>query len=118
MTTGKEAPRVAIASEHTTGSPTVLTFRGELDLDGAADVRRAFDEALELGRPIVVDLSGLTFCDSSGLNLLLTYRPLDELRLVRSTPAVMRVFELTGADTLFAWYDSPDEALKAPPPGE
>ncbi len=47
----------------------VLTVRGDLDLDTAPAVRNAFDQALARPHPrIVVDLSGLQFCDSTGLS--------------------------------------------------
>ncbi len=47
----------------------VLTVRGDLDLDTAPAVRNALDQALARPHPrIVVDLSGLQFCDSTGLS--------------------------------------------------
>ncbi|MDA2806827.1 STAS domain-containing protein [Nocardiopsis suaedae] len=48
-----------------------LCFRGELDLVGAAEVRRAACEAERRAGPLLVaDLRGLDFIDSSGLALL------------------------------------------------
>ncbi|GAA0806356.1 STAS domain-containing protein [Spirilliplanes yamanashiensis] len=47
----------------------VVTVRGDLDLDTAPALREAFDGALRRPRPrVVVDLSGLQFCDSTGLS--------------------------------------------------
>lgn len=48
-----------------------LRFRGELDLAGAAEVRRAACEAERRAGPLLVaDLRALDFIDSSGLALL------------------------------------------------
>ena len=47
----------------------VVTVRGQLDIDSAAVLTTTLDQVL--GRPvprIVVDLSGVEFCDSTGLS--------------------------------------------------
>ena len=47
----------------------VLTIRGDLDVDTAPALREALQRALERPRPrVVVDMSGLQFCDSTGLS--------------------------------------------------
>ena len=47
----------------------VLTIRGDLDVDTAPALREALDRALDRSRPrVVVDMSGLQFCDSTGLS--------------------------------------------------
>ena len=51
--------------------PAVLSVSGQLDLDTEADLRAAFDELAAQGcRRVVVDLSGLDFCDSIGLSTI------------------------------------------------
>ncbi|MFB7175712.1 STAS domain-containing protein [Streptomyces sp. NPDC056254] len=53
---------------------TVLTVAGELDMDTAQDLTEAAD-AIELhGQTLTLDLSAVTFIDSSGLNALLALR--------------------------------------------
>ena len=71
---GLVGPRVT-ASARRSGATAVVTVTGELDRDTQEPLREALSEALER-RPerIVVDCGGLTFCDSTGLNLLLTAR--------------------------------------------
>jgi anti-anti-sigma factor len=78
---------------------------GEFDL---AVVPR-FEEAIaavEAGAPsaIVIDLSGLTFMDSSGLRALVTaddraHTAGRRLAIVPGPPAVRRVFEITQLDS-------------------
>jgi anti-sigma B factor antagonist len=50
----------------------VVTIRGNLDLDSGTTLTTTLDQVL--GRPeprIVVDLSGVEFCDSTGLSALI-----------------------------------------------
>lgn len=55
----------------------VVVVEGELDMFTSADLTRHFD-ALELAEraALVLDLSGVTFLDSSGLNSLVGLRHL------------------------------------------
>jgi anti-sigma B factor antagonist len=47
----------------------VVTLRGDLDLDTAAVLTTALDGVLDRPAPcVVVDLSGVEFCDSIGLS--------------------------------------------------
>ena len=81
--------------------------RGDLDLAGSAVLGSALDQALA-ARParLVVDLGGVRFFDSSGLNVLLRIR-IDAqaagvpLALASPSAAVERVFELTGPGDVF-----------------
>jgi anti-sigma B factor antagonist len=59
-------------STRRTGAETTVTLIGELDI---ASLARFHDEAVKELEPgvetVVLDLAGLTFCDSSGLGSLL-----------------------------------------------
>ncbi|KOG36840.1 hypothetical protein ADK34_00090 [Streptomyces viridochromogenes] len=62
--------------------------------------------ACEAGRGLALDLSEVTFCDSTGLNTLLRarQRALKEhrsLTITAASPQVIRLLEITGADRLF-----------------
>ena len=49
--------------------PVVVTVRGHLDLDSAPVLTTTLDQVLDGPAPhIVVDLSGVEFCDSIGLS--------------------------------------------------
>jgi anti-sigma B factor antagonist len=47
----------------------VITVRGNLDIDSAAVLTTTLDQVLDRPAPrVVVDLSGVEFCDSTGLS--------------------------------------------------
>ncbi|MGW6864814.1 STAS domain-containing protein [Streptomyces sp. NPDC054901] len=85
----------------------VVQVAGEMDLDHARHLRAELEAALGRAREeVVVDLSGLAFCDSSGLNALLAARLQAEelgrvLRLAGPSRQMLRLLEMTGARELF-----------------
>jgi anti-sigma B factor antagonist len=94
------------------GSWLVVTARGELDLASAPALRDALDRGFEADVPrIAVDLTAVSFMDSSTLGVLLAYlkrtRERDgELRLVGVTGSPAKVIALTGLDSAFTIEDS------------
>ncbi|MCP3759267.1 STAS domain-containing protein [Streptomyces sp. TBY4] len=98
----------------------VLVLAGELDHDTAEAFLQTFDEAWQDGGRLLVDLSRLDFCDSTGLNVLLRGRievkeAGGSLELVGLHPPVTRMFHITGADRLFPIHADVAAALAAPP---
>lgn len=86
-----------------TGNAHVAILRGELDVANAARVQRMLEEVE--GPVVIVDLSALTFIDSSGLtalvhahNKILGRGHSFELR--GASGSVQRVFEITGLSNL------------------
>ena len=66
---------------------TVVTVRGEMDLVSSPAVRHQVHDAVADGRrSVVLDLSGVRFCDSSGVGVLIGAR-----RLMRSCAGRLRV---------------------------
>lgn len=53
-----------------TGNP-VIAFAGELDMATAGAMHTAFEPWTRAGGPVIVDLSAVTFMDSSGSHALL-----------------------------------------------
>ncbi|MET7758464.1 STAS domain-containing protein [Streptomyces sp. NPDC005389] len=90
---------------------------GELDHYTAELLRSPLDQALDAGRTrLVVDCSGLEFCDSTGLNVLLGARLRADaagggVHLVGMRPAVARVFHITGAEAVFTVHETLATAL-------
>ncbi|MFE7775854.1 STAS domain-containing protein [Streptomyces sp. NPDC057445] len=69
------------------GPWTVLRIQGELDLVSSPLVRRHVHDAVAAGRrDVVLDLSGVLFCDSSGVGVLIAAR-----RLMRSCRGRLRL---------------------------
>ncbi len=82
------------------GSRTIR-LRGELDTSTAGDLIAVLDPLAAEDGDVVLELSDLTFMDSSGLHVLLrTARDLDgrgRLILRDPTRAVRRILDLAGA---------------------
>ncbi|MDJ0460383.1 STAS domain-containing protein [Streptomyces sp. H27-C3] len=107
--------RVAVRTE---GQSEIVTPAGELDHHTAELLREPLESALEGGRTrLIVDCSSLDFCDSTGLNVLLGARLKAEaagggVHLAAMQPMVARVFEITGAEAVFAVHESLEAALE------
>jgi anti-sigma B factor antagonist len=89
------------------GDHVIVRLTGEIDLSTAQAVRDAALRAMrQHGGPLHIDLSGVTFMDSTGLEVLLSTRRRatlsgGQLQLIDPTHAVLRVLEVTGVDRLF-----------------
>ncbi|MER7763933.1 STAS domain-containing protein [Streptomyces sp. NPDC097619] len=100
----------------------VLRVAGELDHDTAGPLRAALEEALAGEGPtrLVIDCTGLEFCDSTGLNTLLRARLAareggGDVELAALNRTVARLFRITGADGIFPVHRDLAEALATPP---
>ncbi|WP_310741761.1 MULTISPECIES: STAS domain-containing protein [unclassified Microbispora] len=103
---------------HASG-PHLLVVAGDLDHHTTPRLRAALEE-IEFGpgADLVIDLSGLTFCDSTGIATLVAahQRAHDAgaaLLLAGLDSDITRVFQIMGLDRLLAFYDSPEEAVRA-----
>jgi anti-sigma B factor antagonist len=89
-----------------------IALRGEFDIASADDARRALQELLSRGLDaVVVDLSGLDFMDSTGVQFLVDGRETAlargvKLSLVHGGEPVMRVLTVSGVSALFEDVDS------------
>ncbi|MFB6814255.1 STAS domain-containing protein [Streptomyces sp. NPDC056347] len=102
---------------------TVLRIRGELDLLTSPAVRQSVHDAVAAGRhDVVLDLSEVLFCDSSGVGVLIAARRLmrscgGRLRLVLPARGaeegshVNRVLAALGVRRLFDVYPDPATAV-------
>ncbi|GAB3157946.1 STAS domain-containing protein [Amycolatopsis stemonae] len=101
------------------GSGPVLTVRGELDVATAPQLRTRIGElTLDAGQLLVVDLAGVTFCDSSGISALIAARNAAqaanaEVALVAVPARITRTFELTGLAEFFVTYPTAEAAITA-----
>ncbi|KAA0942211.1 ANTAR domain-containing protein [Streptomyces apricus] len=104
---GHPPARLRIATRPA-GERTTVVAVGDIDMNTREDLRQALGTALSAsGRGIDLDLSGVGFCDCSGLNVLLLVHRLAVAEgrtvAVRSaSPAVERLLDLTGTAPLFA----------------
>src|SRR4051812_44239748 len=84
----------------------ILALEGEIDLEQAGAVRRALLDALKKKRTVLVDLSQVTYIDSSGIaslveGLQVAKKQKSELALVAVSQRVRRVLELARLDKVF-----------------
>jgi anti-sigma B factor antagonist len=98
---GDAEPVLAIGVEHC-GSQTVVVVGGEIDLATRDQLRECL---APLHGNVVVDLSAVTFLDSSGIATIVAQatRLADEgatLYLRRANAVVARVLRITGLDDL------------------
>jgi len=101
-----------------TGDVVVVTVSGEIDLATAPEVARALESGDDASR-VVVDLSEVTFLDSSALNALVhgqreLARQNVAFRVVSPADrAVRNVFDITHLTQPLSVVDSLDEALRS-----
>jgi anti-anti-sigma factor len=89
---------VTVASVQEEDGTPVVYLSGELDLTSAGQFSTAIDAALgsHPGR-LILDASGLTFMDSSGIVLLVSAtQRVQEVQVRDPSPIVRRLIELTG----------------------
>ncbi|MFF7368924.1 MULTISPECIES: STAS domain-containing protein [Streptomyces] len=82
------------------GDAWVVSARGSYDMYSITPLAEALDTAAEAHRKVVLDASGITFGDSTLLNLLILTHHKADLRVAEPTQQVRRLLEITGADTL------------------
>jgi anti-sigma B factor antagonist len=95
---------------------SVISVEGELDLATAPRLKWMLIDVLEAGcTRLVVDLSRVSFLDSTALGVLVgVKRRLDpdaRLAIVCARPAVLKIFEFSGMDGAFEVFPTADEAL-------
>jgi anti-sigma B factor antagonist len=95
---------------------TTVAVAGELDLSTAPELERWLDRAQVDGRPLVLDLRGVSFMDSSGLRVILAADARARssgrrLVLVAGPVGVQRVFQLTLLDRRLEFVDDPAEII-------
>ncbi|NDZ61871.1 MULTISPECIES: STAS domain-containing protein [Streptomyces] len=98
---------------------TVLTVSGDLDIDSVAPLARALSAAADDGSgPVVVDLSGVGFADSTTVNVLLQGHTAlgDRLRLAAPSPFMRRLIGMIGLDSALPVLPSVDSAIDGVPP--
>ncbi|MGO9489739.1 MAG: STAS domain-containing protein [Solirubrobacteraceae bacterium] len=95
---------------------SVLGVEGDLDLASAPSLKWALEDLQSAGsRHVVVDLSRVSFIDSTALGVLVgAQRALDpgvRLAIACSEENVLRIFELTGLDGMFEIVPTLEDAL-------
>jgi len=100
------------------GDMPVVRVVGEIDLATAPQLRDQLAELPHDSGAVIVDLSEVTFLDSTGLSVLVAswkrFSNGDEkgdLRLVVNRPAIERVLEVTGLAQVFGVFSTLEQAI-------
>jgi anti-anti-sigma factor len=103
----EDAPTISLQIEHS-GGGAVVSVGGDLEFGTVASLRTALIDLSQQGcDPLVVDLAGLEFIDSTGLSLLIQAKQRFEsegryFALRRPSHRVLRVLETSGIADLFS----------------
>jgi stage II sporulation protein AA (anti-sigma F factor antagonist) len=97
----------------------IITLSGELDHNSAEEVRVKIDDRIDRDNieKAVIDFSGVTFMDSSGIGAVLgRYKKLSNrggmLCIAEPSKNVNRIFELAGLYKVIKNYNTVDEAVR------
>jgi anti-sigma B factor antagonist len=97
---------------------TVVAFEGEIDLSCSPEARKVLLACVKRKVPVVVDLSAVTYIDSSGVASLV--ESLQTARkggtafiLAAVSEAALRVLQLARLDRVFTIHDTLEEGLAA-----
>jgi anti-sigma B factor antagonist len=96
---------------------TIVTVSGEIDLATQGQLRAVLNDLVVAGQVnLVLDLTGVSFLDSTGLGALIGTRRRvhafhGSLTLVIPDESVMKVFTITGLEKVFAIHRTLDDAL-------
>jgi len=121
---GRRRPRgkVSHVDVSVTNAPdgaAVVAVGGEVDVYSAPTLKEQFVGLVRAGSAtLVVDLTGVTFLDSTGLGALVEARALTgdaggSLSIVCTHERILKLFTITGLDGVFAIYPTVDAALAA-----
>lgn len=109
---GADATAFDVRIIHTDGE-AVVVVRGEIDLSHGEHLWAAVEEALSLSDRLVIDFSGTTFIDSTGLGILVRAQsqlgPAGGPIVIRSpSQVVRRLLSVSGIDQHVAIEDVPE----------
>ncbi|MDF6023001.1 STAS domain-containing protein [Streptomyces sp. JH34] len=108
---------LTLTVRHPADSIAVLTVAGEIDVDSAPALRTRALELIRQGRPhVILDLTPVEFCDSSGLNTMIGILRYAKdrhgsLSLAGTPPHLIRLLAVTGVGELIPVLPTVTEAL-------
>ncbi|WP_333774982.1 STAS domain-containing protein [Streptomyces sp. IBSBF 3136] len=108
--------RLSITLTETDGI-TVVAAHGEVDRDSGPQLLQALTARDSSARRTVLNLSGITFMDSSGINVLIVaHRSARSaggwLRLAAPSPSLSRLIQIVGLDEVIPCRPTVQDALR------
>jgi anti-sigma B factor antagonist len=97
---------------------SVVVLKGDVDLESSPAAREILLKSVDGAGRVLVDLSSVTYIDSSGVASLVealqaAKRNGGRFALVAASDPTRRVLELARLDKVFTMYASVDEGMKA-----
>jgi anti-sigma B factor antagonist len=97
---------------------SIVVLKGDVDLESSPAAREILLKSVEGAGTVLVDLSSVTYIDSSGVASLVealqaAKRNGGRFALVAASDPTRRVLELARLDKVFTMYMTVDEGLKA-----
>ena len=111
-------PQFELSEDEIDSRTHVIAVSGEIHVSTAPQFSRRLNDAIGQGKTaVVLDLTDVTFIDSTGLSVLLNglrrvTRRGGRMAIVCKNPTVLRLFEITRLDTTFDIVGSREEALQ------
>ncbi len=99
------------------GDNVIVSVVGDIDMSSSNQVRDALTPLFQNNnKMVVVDLSGVSYIDSSGIATLVeglqwSHNSKNKFRLAALTPGVKDVFEIARLLTVFEVFDTKEQAL-------
>ncbi|NEC66820.1 STAS domain-containing protein [Streptomyces sp. SID9727] len=103
-------PVQAVVTQHTRDGVRVVAAHGSCDAQSIGRLEEALTTAAWTHAKVVLDVSGITFADSSLLNLLILTHRAGALRLAAPRPYLQRLLHITGLDAVLHVRATVEEA--------
>ena len=109
-------------SSRSQGDHELVIATGEIDLYTAPRLQSEIAAVIASAAPasrVIIDMSGVEFCDSTGMNVLLScLRRVrergGELEIASPKPAVRKILQVTGLDSVFTLVDDASRSRPKP----
>jgi anti-sigma B factor antagonist len=107
----------AAADTSALGRPVVVAAVGEVDAYTSGELRQRLSDLVTLGQhDLVVDLTGVTFIDSTGLGVLVrTVKDVlpmgGRVQLVTANPTMLKLLRITALNRVFTVHPTVEAAL-------
>jgi anti-sigma B factor antagonist len=114
-----DKPQFHVKLEKPGDEIAVIELAGGVDIYSAPRFKEVLLQGIDDGaRQVIVDLTNVTFIDSTGLGVLVSGAKRVRSQgvsfaIVSSTQSIMSIFEITGLDRLYSIYATRKEALRA-----
>ena len=100
------------------GDRAIIALKGDIDLESSPAARELLLSNVARNRNLLVDLSAVTYIDSSGVASLVealqaSRKNGTDFALAAASESARRVLELARLDKVFTIYDTVDDGLNA-----